>query len=466
MRRRRIIAACVVLFIGINILLLVLDKTGKVERKSYVKNWSETVEMDMYEQLDKQGVFISSAEEDIYFDKALGTFADFLVAEGDEVYIGDELYTYRVHNYYETERLLQRNSDTIQGEIEAIQTAIGAMDSYYIQEAPLFSTFGEVSDDQQVVDLTSSSVEADLIKEQYKIEQEKELSRKNAELQAIEAELTDLRANGDEVAVASPYQGKVRSTSKQLNNPLITIDGVEVEAVAELTEKERLELEPGLAVNIYMTETDAEFEGIITSISNSPEAIEIDQPSSYTFNVALVDTDVEEEFGEGMEDEFESDMGIGMEEEFEEDMEIGMEEDFEADMETDVEEDIEAVEEELGREELLPGYHVDLEVITKEGLAVTAVTESGVFNNYLWKLTDDGKLTKQKAEIGMHMDQMAEVEVGAKPGNLVATASRKQFRAGSTFITPLKVKGIKLKQLIKTDKRNNYKHLILGILSR
>ena len=204
--RKRLILIMMILFIAVNFLLVFLDDEGKVERTSYVNEWTKSFEKDMTEKLFKPGVLRTVGEEHVYFDKQLGSFQEFLVEEGEQVNAGDALYTYLVHDYYEMETNLMNQADQIQGEISAIEQAISQMEMYQIPSDEIGSPHAvSITEELIEVEYPQTSIEADLLKEQFLVEQELELSQKNAQLQTINNQLAELRTSGDSLTLESPY---------------------------------------------------------------------------------------------------------------------------------------------------------------------------------------------------------------------------------------------------------------------
>ena len=201
MRWGRIVIAAIILFVGLNILLVVIDKEGKISRLSHVKDWTEVYEQDLYEYLDTRGVITFSNEENIYFDKNVGSFHEFLVEAGDVVQAGDPLYSYKATNYYETLARLDSEKGRVQEEISAIESAIQTMSAYMIQQP------GDIvlELEEERLEVPQNVAEAELIKEQFITEKQKELGQKQAELNSLESQLSELNGSGDTITVESAY---------------------------------------------------------------------------------------------------------------------------------------------------------------------------------------------------------------------------------------------------------------------
>ncbi|WP_188456408.1 efflux RND transporter periplasmic adaptor subunit [Virgibacillus oceani] len=408
MKRRRIIISCIALFVAVNIALVVFDKDGKVDRKSYVKDWSETVTTDMYVKMNKDGVLSSVKENNVYFDKELGTFQEFLVEEGTQVNAGDELFTYRANNYYETKLALKSEEEKVSGEIAAIEMAISTMSAFQVPQINL-----HINDDdgKQIGETTLPSVESEYMKKQYLAEKEKELAQKTAQLKSIQSQLTELDASGELITVESAYAGKVSMLSQALNDPIITIQDAQLHAIGELTEQERLQVEQGMAAEVTIKEGQTAISGSINEVSELPkEEVAINGTSVYSFSAV-----------------------------------------FSEDAET---------------ENLLPGFHTTIAITTNESLDATAAVEEALFGNYLWKMTEDGRLHKQEIETGIHMNNRTEITKGADPGEWVAEASDNQFRSEAIFITPLKLGKIHWSSIFRSKDKGRAENIVTGILSR
>ncbi|WP_067730362.1 efflux RND transporter periplasmic adaptor subunit [Oceanobacillus damuensis] len=410
MMQRRIIQLLMLVFIGANFLLVYLDDEGKVERTAYINHWSESFETDMAERLYKPGVLTSTGEEQVYFDQSLGSFQEFLVEEGDTVNAGDPLYSYLVHDYFETEASLINQTDQINGEISAIETAISQIEMYQLPMSitDIPNTF-TLTDEQLELEFPQTSIDAEWMREQYLTEKQKELSQKRVQLETLERQLTELQLSGDTITVESPYTGTVSNIKDTLDNPVITIQNAELHVIGELTENERTKVQEGQAAEIDVLEMSVNMEGAVQEVSKLPNSIKIKGESIYPFQIAL-----------------------------DEDTEI---------------------------EGLLPGFHVDVAITMEESIGATALFEEAVFNDAVWKMTHEGKLIRQNISTGIYMDSMVEIVEGAEPGDWVAVDPPSLFHDGANFITPLQWKEI-TKDSFSVSDNTWAESFVTGILSR
>lgn len=412
--RKRLIQLGVVLLIGINFLLVYMDEDDeKVERKSYINSWSEAFEADMKEQLYKPGVMASVGEEYVYFDKSLGQFKEFFTEEGAYVNTGDPLYSYQVDSFYESEIRLSNEVQKLKGEVTAIESAISQMKQLQIPSSTAKDSQSVDINEKGIkikFDLPTDTTEAQMIKEQYIVEKEKELGQKRSELKSVESQLTELQSSGDTITVDSPFEGRIKSLTTTLKDPIITIEKAELQAEGKFIESERTEVKKGLPVEVMIKETKVMLEGVIGEINESPETVKLEGESVYPFSVSFEEKELEK------------------------------------------------------LADLLPGYHANLAITMKESPGATVLYEDALFAGSVWKMTAKGKLVKQAVETGIFRDGMYEVTKGLKKGTWVAEESESQFRSGAPFITPIKVKVLPWTQLKKHNAKA--RNTIIGILSR
>lgn len=413
MKQGRILIVSIILFIGINILFVYFDDNGTIDRKSYVNKWSEVFTADFYKKMEKTGVLTSIEENDIYFDKNLGSFQEFLVEEGAQVNQGEELYTYRVHDYYETKTYLINEMNKISGEIEAIETAISEISSYRIpssteKDVRTSTSMDNTNSEIEIkIETPNQPIEAEYMKEEYLTEKEKELASEEARLASVQAQLTELESGGDTITVESPYQGNVTLVSESLGDPLIRIDSKRLQVESEFTESQRAIIDKNMPVEIAVNENKTTWKGSITSISDSPEVIALHDNSEYSFSVA-----------------------------FPEDAKV---------------------------EDLLPGYHANLSIITDVSKDAQSLFDEAIFGNSIWKMTSEGKIRRQKVEMGLKMGRIQEIKKGAETGEWIAKNPESNFRSGGIFLTPLKLDEIQWSDF-KSKSWNKYG--VIGLLSR
>src|SRR5699024_4119282 len=300
------------------ICLIYFEKEQKVAKTTHIKEWTKTTEQDMYESILTEGVLDFSTENYVYFDDQLGEFQSFLVEKGEEVRLGESLYTYQIHNYYETQSNLESEIEKINGEISAIEAAISKMESFQPSSSSGHADSQIYEDDTsnpeesflisfiEAINGAQDLGQAEVIKEQYITEKEKELELKNAELNSVESQLSELTQTGDTITVESPYEGIISDVSETLEDPLLTIQSDELVVKSELTEQEHLNVEPGLSVHIEMKESGQTKEGKVEKVSQIPENLHLKGNSKYSFLVSFeeeMDDEVNDEENTGFNDD-------------------------------------------------------------------------------------------------------------------------------------------------------------------
>src|SRR5699024_9606287 len=318
---------------------------------------------DMYDNLHTRGVLDYLGDENVYFDKDKGEFQTFLVEEGDMVAAGDPLYTYQINNYYDTLTEFQSENEKLKEEIAGIESAISKMETYQIPQQTVDYRFIEDKEDEgqqtRLLETPQDSAEAELMKEQYITEKERELAEKKAQWESVQSKLEDLASGDDTVVVESPFDGRVTMISKSLDNPVMTIQPPEVHVVSELSEGERKQVTDDMAVNIELDEGKKRFEGVLSDISEYPESSSIDGNSTYPINIAFSD--------------------------------------------------------ENDTEGLLAGYHTDVAIQLDKSINATTLDKDLAANNTVWQMTDEGTLENKVIKKGIQMDDDVEITVGLEP---------------------------------------------------
>lgn len=382
MSKKRLKWLALVLFIGINCLLVWVDDGEKVLRQAFVPTWDKVYQTDLFETVEADGVVTYSGESYVYFDKSIGSFDGFLVEEGSTVAVGDPLFQYRVNDYAEAEAFLSYELEKIDGEIDAIEDAISDMVSYRIP-SPSVPVVGSTEEDNVTVVVTPQEpAEAELIKEQFIIQKEQELAAKKEQERAIESQLDDLQENGDTITVESPFEGKIKEISSTLNDPIIRIEHLELQVEGEIDEEARFEVESGQSVEITLANGEQTLQGSISEIDDTPRDVDIDSKSIYPFEVS-----------------------------FKEEQEI---------------------------DSILPGYHANLSITVNESINAVTVHKDSVTHHHVWKMSDTGKMEQVPVQTGIQMKDDLEIISGLSLGDVVTKESVDESYNGMPFITPIK----------------------------
>ncbi|KAB8129186.1 HlyD family efflux transporter periplasmic adaptor subunit [Gracilibacillus oryzae] len=409
--KKKIIRISAITFILINIVLLIVDD-GKIDRISHVKEWTEPITMDMKEQMEKDAI-ISGRENPLYFDKTVGSFQQFLVEEGDRVNVSDPLYTYMVNDFHTTWQNISNNIEMLDQEISSLESIIMEMESYTIPStnSSSSSTFSVDNTEYELnlPDDQTASIQSELQKQQFILEKEKELAEKNAERDRLENQLVELETTGDTITITSPYEGVVSHLAYSLEDPFLTIMDDSLYVEAELMEEERQQVTEGMDAEILMEETGEVWEGSVTKVHEAPESLSVNKHSIYPVDI-----------------------------EFNEDQTL---------------------------EEVLPGYHVDLNITLKESLSAVVVEEEQIDEYSVWIMQSNGIMERQLIEQGIKSDDFVEVVTGLSEEQVIAYGDFSQFRNLTPFTTPLDLDKVTWKN-VKPDNANWQEHLVMGLFVR
>ncbi|WP_281976203.1 efflux RND transporter periplasmic adaptor subunit [Halobacillus litoralis] len=407
----RIIGLLIVAFITTNALLIFFDDKEKVDRKSYINEWSRTITYDLFEKLQTRGVFTSEESSPVYFNEETGSFGEFLVKEGDSVSEGDDLYTYEVENYYQQEANLQGEISRLEEEIGAIEDYIDEVEDYTIPDPPQSENDSAFGSDDSEETPPPSYVETEFLKEEKIAEKEKELAKQEAMLEMVEDQLDQLQDNGDQITVTSTFSGTVTHISEELEAPLLTLESRNLVLEGELREGERKDVEEGMSAEISVPDLDVEATGTLESVDEFPEDMKVHRSSRYPYSISLDDAN----------------------------------------------------------EELLPGYHADVKLITDEALGVVTSLETALEtdeNLYAWVMNAEGQLERREIESGLEENGLVEIVSGLEEGEWLAIYPKDEFRDDATFFTPLKIDEMPVQDLFKIEQKSMITYGLLGIMSR
>lgn len=405
--KKRLFLIISLIFVVINLFLIAKDDGKKVSRVSYIPKWTTVVEKDMFETMEKSGVIDYAEKEDVYFHNGDGIFEQFFVSTGDAVRAGDYLFSYVPEQYEATKGRLEREVERLEDEIKVLEDAIKKMNQFSPERSRLQMT---IPRDDDVIEIEQESDGPTFQKEQYIIEKEKELDRTKAQLDSVKSQLDDVTENDGVIYVESPVDGTVTYVSPQLMNPIVTVETDELHVISELTEQERFLVETEMDANIRVIENDEfePFEGRVSFVSDEPTELSLTKESTYLFHVAFND-----------ENEF---------------------------------------------DDLLRGYHVDLNIVLDESLNASVVPKEVVTKSSVWKMSNSGFIYKTDIEKGIEVDNDVELIEGVQVGDMIAFHSRNKLIDEASFITPLKPSKSSWKTMFKDGARK--RSIVIALLAR
>ncbi|WP_017187476.1 efflux RND transporter periplasmic adaptor subunit [Alkalibacillus haloalkaliphilus] len=376
------------LFIVTNVCLIFFDQHENVERVSNISDWTTVDLRDMEEVLGQKGM-VTGEKHHVYFDQSRGEFSEMLVQDSMEVSTGDPLYTYNVSDYTQESNRLNQEVARLTDEINSIEMLITQLENYPIEETS-YDTSVFIEDDEVSVDISHvENIETEFQKVQFIMEMEHEVSIRQANLDSVEAQLSELESTGETVTVTSPYDGIVHSVSAELDDPLITILNREWYVEAALSESEQKQVEEGMEVRM-----NGEENGEVSHVSPVASELDLNKPSQYTMNVQFED--------EG---------------------------------------------------ELIPGEKVHFDVILEKSEATSVIREEHlVGESGLWAMTDTGKLHYLDVSTGIQMEHWLEVE-DIPEGTHISTSPKERFHDGTEVTTRLNLSEVSWFELLDVAKR-------------
>lgn len=452
--KKRLLQLGVILFICMNFILVYVDDKGRVDRLASISDWTQTFEANLEEKLYTKGVLAAKEEHNIYFDKNVGSFKSFMVEEGSRVKRGDPLFSYQVVQYHQTEAELLEKTNQLEAEVAAIEQSIRKMTDFQIPKTNTNreSSFA-ITEDELKLEFPQDSIQANLLKEQFLLEKEQELAEKNATLAHVKRQLNELQSSEDTITVESSYAGVVTHVSKQLEDPIVTIASNDLHVKGELSEKERPIVKSDLPVEVQVVETKMNLKGTVSNVSDiTKETAAVQRKSTYPFMVDLQ---------KGNE-------GTGTKETPIDQAHLvneAQKKQTDSNEENETSKRQKPQEQAQAVEQLLPGYHVNLAITTKASQRATTLPDQAVHHRVVWKMTDKGRLIKQKVKTGIVEDDRVELTSGILTGEIVATEPESQLRPNAKFITPLSWDN-GFKHTISPRGFSWYKFLITGIVAR
>lgn len=443
--RKRLQIVAVVLFIGVNIFLVYSDDGGKVDRITYISDWTAVFQSNLEKKLHTTGVLAPAQENHVYFDPSTGDFEAFAVKEGSSVQAGDALFSYKVARYEEAMSKLLEQRTQLEEEIAAVEQAITQMTALQIPDVNEADAGLKRIEEVLKITIPRDPIQAKLVKQQYLLEKEKEVAQKQAALASVNRQLAELKETGDTVTVKSPYTGVITQLSEQLNNPIITVASPELHVTGELTEQERVYVKKDLSADIEVAELNKSLTGTVREVSDIPkEKANVKTSSIYPFIIELKEPNEQNSAGGGVDETKKNEQNKKP-----------------RDKKTPGQEQLQSVTE----RELLPGYHVNIDIITATAEQAPVLNKAAIFHKEAWKMTESGTIIRQQLTTGVEEGDQIEIASGLDIGDKVALQPESQLRSQAAFITPLKWEN-GFKSTMSPNGVNWFEFFVTGIVSR
>ncbi|MFP7492560.1 efflux RND transporter periplasmic adaptor subunit [Terribacillus saccharophilus] len=386
---KKIILPAGILLILINLAILFWDD-GRVGRTNVVHKWEQVTAEDVKETMAVPAVLTSADMIPVRFDPQSGSITETLVEPGDTVEEGDDLFTYQTADYNKTYSELNSVITSLEQQTEAVEQAISdAEDAAIAVDAQPEETFesesieesGSEEENDRATEALQQATEEQTIQmqEQYRIDLEKELAQKSAELSAAEEQLADLEETGEFITVTSPASGTVKTVAQTGDEPVVTLQSSDLVMAGELTEAERKQVQTGMTVEAKVTDDGPALEGEITDLADQPSAA--GKESKYKFEAAYLP-------------------------------------------------------EEEQNDDLLAGYHLDMDILLAHDSQVPAVKPARVTDDRIWHMTN-GELQTVQVELGAQNEKQAAIISGLEAGTFIPVDQEGHY-ANEPFVTPWK----------------------------
>ncbi|RDI40015.1 efflux RND transporter periplasmic adaptor subunit [Falsibacillus pallidus] len=400
----------IVCFIGLN-LFLIYKKNSLVDRTNFLTQWTEVKAKDLENSIATEGVLDATETNQVYIDKNK-SFKQFLVKKGQPVETGTPLFEYDGLDLEERRSLITSEQDRLRSEAASMDQLITELESLKsrVPSDSSFesSSFGADSDSAQDSQ-GGAKLQAyyDLAKTISEKEQERE--KVQQQLDMYDEQLRTLQNGEGSLTVVSPYSGIVSNVSHELDNPGVTIVSKNSVVKGKLTEEQRSDVKNGDKAHITSKHFTGKLNGTVADVAELPELTpSTDHDSRYPFVIAADDA---------------------------------------------------------AEKDLLQGYHVKAEIVTKEAENANAVPVKSVVHfddvKYLWVLNNKGIVEKRKVKTGIKDDGYIEVKNGVKKGSHIAELPDQVHKEG-LFVTLMKPGRIKWDDDAQFE--GNWKYMIMGIL--
>lgn len=253
----------------------------------------------------------------------------------------------------------------------------------------------------------------DLERDIYQKELEMDLLEDEAS--RFEDEIDNLEDNMESLIVKSEVDGIIKEVSTDLGNPLITISATTSSVQGMIREGEMNEVTEGLKAIVSSHNLKFKLFGTVMSLSKLPaEEPDVEKETMYPFKVEL----------------------------------------------------------EAAPEDLLPGTHVAIEIITGEASGVMVAPQGSTYKKkdqeYVNILTPGGSIEKREIQTGLKVNGKAEIQSGAEAGEIVVIHKKPNtLKDGSKFITPIKFNKLNtINRNSLAEMKKDWRYILQGFLTR
>ncbi|TFE04085.1 efflux RND transporter periplasmic adaptor subunit [Jeotgalibacillus salarius] len=423
-RSKWLIGILAVIFAGVNLYLIKQDEL-LVDRTSIVHDQKMAQSELVEEVMVKNGVVHTALEERVYFSEQLGMFTRFLVEEGDQVSPGTPLYEYTVSDLEEQRLVFESEIEQIDDEISAVESYITELDTI---ERQISSTTSSSSanaanatptsslDDEELlvtIELEVGIDVSDATVEQTRALVEQQIGQQEAQVERLEAErdkyerLADGLEDSPVVTVESEFTGQVARLAEDISHPLITIYTDSLASRSKLTDEEAKLVTEGMEARVASPVAESIGDGVVASNPLLPEQEPaLDKKSMYPVNIDLL----------------------------------------------------------TATQDWFIGQHVVNEIVLEAAPNAVTMPVIGLDISKVYVLNAMGIVEPRIVEIGILDGDRQQILSGLEPGEWVTVDPEQIERTAMPYITPMTIERLTFDNLGYTEKRTNWKYVLLGVL--
>ena len=263
---------------------LIEKADSKVDREVRVAEWEPVNKGDLAKELPKAGVVASEEENYIYFNDEFGSFKKFLVKEGDQIKSGTPLYEYEVTDQSQQKSVLESEADQLEDEIDSIEDNISDLKR-------LESSLPSSSTDDKEIPIDASALQSEYDLKKEIAAKELEIDRLESQIDNLERQISDIESYETTLTVQSSVDGTIKDLSHAIDNPLITIASQSTIVTADLTEKEIVKVDENMNATVQSDIEKKTQKGIVTQVATLPKNDpHIQTDSLYPVEIKLQDT--------------------------------------------------------------------------------------------------------------------------------------------------------------------------------
>ncbi len=260
-----------------------------IEHLQIIDQFISPSQVDIVEATEKPGIISSTSEEHIYLNENLGSLGTVYVEEGQEIQLGEVLFSYHNIQLGSAERELQLKIE--QTELRSSQLSDEIFTLNNMKDMLARTTY---EDEPELIALLESQIA------QYDIQilqKEHQIASLELEKEQYQQSLSTLSEQQAELEITSPVTGIVKEINTNRNEPFLTLLSSPFVAKGELTEMESLAIDEGMNVEIRVHDREP-MDGILSQISNFPsKAPNLEQETTYPFVVELSDIETDLKIG-------------------------------------------------------------------------------------------------------------------------------------------------------------------------